>query len=781
MTVRAGWGRRTIRDLIGITILAMVGSLFGWVAFAPPRNGERRRQTGGDHQLQHLAGQYIESVRAFEQHAVDGVLGTHALPASDAAAVKGWARDDVRAQMWADLLAIIKKPAASRTLMEADVYSWFQRVVQQQNIKAANASIQEYLKYSGHTLGTYLFPNADPLNYNGTTVENSTAGYCLYDPPEPYAEEFNPSSFQACNTAPGIPVEFLAPGPTFQQFVKYGQYVANRGIYETQDFDRTSFEVAATVSLGVSMGIAGVAVPLTIALTAGIEGGITIGLAVLRAVFPFTVRLVQGALQVTATALGVGIGAATAAVGTVILAIVSITLASVQLNDQLTLPSKLRALLDAATDRLPNLDLQLADDDRRANDESLSDEEQAPKYYPGYYAIFLGATLPEAFSEPCVDSGISGGVFDVGCVNAPSPAPARWTDPAFAVTEQAGGPATEAQSIEVKLPDSLGSQTTRLSGNGWFVNTAPSGTMPTTQSLRLYHVDWDGNPWIATRIYDEEHGYRFVRSPIGPDAEPEECEVPANCVSDTLKFTRPDGSRASVRVVAAPPTPTIHVTGPAGAVEPYTDVSFSATSDPQRTDLTYQWLSSGYCTEGITITCTSLREVTNPLTGLQQYMYVVDGPSSVQQFGPGTGRVTLVTTNPTGFRDVQTIEVPVNPAPPETKVPDLVTIDPITFDGIGDTGEVSAHTQSGIPLTLSVQSSGVCTLDGTTISTLKAGICAMWSPSTAGATPTSRSTTSRSSRCPRSPRRSPGASRRRAAWPPVRRRRSLQRPRPGCR
>ena len=59
---------------------------------------------------EHHAGRDV----ALENNAVGQVLTTHNLPSTDAKAVLGWSRDDVRAQEWIDLSKIVSEPDASR-------------------------------------------------------------------------------------------------------------------------------------------------------------------------------------------------------------------------------------------------------------------------------------------------------------------------------------------------------------------------------------------------------------------------------------------------------------------------------------------------------------------------------------------------------------------------------------------------------------------------------------------------------------------------------------------
>src|SRR6476620_8629667 len=82
---------------------------------------------------------------AFENTAVQEVLTSHNLPASDHDAVVSWGRNDVAAQEFLDL----------------------QNVVKQQHIAVAQDAIQEYLRWSG--LSSIDDTNA-PFNFGPSTM-----------------------------------------------------------------------------------------------------------------------------------------------------------------------------------------------------------------------------------------------------------------------------------------------------------------------------------------------------------------------------------------------------------------------------------------------------------------------------------------------------------------------------------------------------------------------------------------------------------------------------------
>ena len=137
------------------TKLAVVASLVasGAILAAPPPSALASTPTPPPViNMSAVPGTDTGAVQQFESNAVSEVLTDHSLPPSDANAVLAWGRNDVRAQEWSDLDKIISEPAASRSSNDQLVYNWFQGVDQQQQIAAAQDAVNEYLKWSGHTL-----------------------------------------------------------------------------------------------------------------------------------------------------------------------------------------------------------------------------------------------------------------------------------------------------------------------------------------------------------------------------------------------------------------------------------------------------------------------------------------------------------------------------------------------------------------------------------------------------------------------------------------------------
>lgn len=472
------------------------------------------------------------AVQRFEVQAARKVLTNHGLPEADYNAVRGWARNEVRSQLWLDLVAVIKKESADRTEDEQHVYHWFQTVMQQSNIEAAEASRAEYLKWSGLSIDNYT--TADPVNYNHADPSHANGGYCVYRAPEPYIDEYTGHTHQSCYTADSVPGSFLAPSPTYEDFVKYGAYVANAAHVRKPNLGLAAGEVAASVAVAVAASAAGVVVPAALALAAG-----TTVLAMPAAIFPHAAY--AGAVVGAGT-----VGGLAGLVTIVVMAVVVTIIASIAIDTQLTMGKKIADLVSKARDSLPDLHGQLEADEFRATDQShpWTDEQRKPRFYPGMFSPFILATLPEPTPEPCSSGIVVGGdIYNPGCINQPKPAAIAPSDQFFSVTPKDSTATTVQRSITAFDPVARASKTSRLSGKGWFVQREDV-TSSATQSLSINYVDWDGNFKRAQRFWDETNGYRFAVTPM---MHPEMATF-----TDTLQVLQYDQTKVSVKTVAPP-------------------------------------------------------------------------------------------------------------------------------------------------------------------------------------------------------------------------------------
>jgi len=130
----------------------------------------------------------------FEAQAVNQILQTHQLPASDASRVLAWARGDVRAAIYADLGTAYTKDPSQRTSDEQAAITTLNQLIHQKHVQAATVALNEYTKW-----------NASPCSYvppSSFTYDPGTA--CA----DPYTSVFKP------------------PSPSLQTFTAMGQAAA---------------------------------------------------------------------------------------------------------------------------------------------------------------------------------------------------------------------------------------------------------------------------------------------------------------------------------------------------------------------------------------------------------------------------------------------------------------------------------------------------------------------------------------------------------------------------
>jgi hypothetical protein len=178
------------------------------------------------------------------------------------------------------------------------------------------------------------------------------------------------------------------------------------------------------------------------------------------------------------------------------------------------------------------------------------------------------------------------------CANAPAgtPAAATSTDDRFYVTNDASGDAAGELRGSIYAVDPIDSTTAasanesvRLSGNGWFVTTkydgskvenqaAPVTPGATMQNIRLSYRDWDGRSVQAERIEDANGHPTFAltildKDYVGPCSTPPTSGAISPCLTDTIRYVQPDGTKESARVLTASDAePDIAAVVPARAV-----------------------------------------------------------------------------------------------------------------------------------------------------------------------------------------------------------------------
>ncbi len=399
------------------------------------------------------------------------------------------------------------------------------------------------------------------------------------------------------------------------------------------------------------------------------------------------------------------------AVGEIIQVVTTTVTAAIEFNRELSLPGQLDdALSQAKAGDFKALESLYAD----------------PAGYLSLYATFLLGTTPEA-QPGCTDGSIvvSGGVGGIGCANPPTPPAPSASDPLFKVQDKGSESWSETSSITATNPIDFADQSVRLSGNGWFViqklNVANGKGGATIQSLQFPYVDWHGRAWIAERVwFGQSDGYRFVRTPVGAGTSTDAACADGSdpCLTDTIHFTRPDGSHATASIVPAPPPPPPTViTNPTitgvqypGSLTQGNQGTFSISATDSNIDpdtgqpypITYHWdFSQGD-------SCLQLNG--DPLCQSDGSHDLMTGSSVNETFiHTGSRPVTVTATDAAGGSTTQTFAVIVNPV---TNVIHFSQPNDFAYSapalGGGATENLTAVATSGLPITFTSETPTVC-------------------------------------------------------------------------
>jgi hypothetical protein len=630
-----------------------------------------------------VPGADVAAVQAFEATAVTQVRQSHALPSGDADAVLGWARDDVRAVEFADLTQIITEGAAKRSGtgvlsggQDQLVYNWFQGVMQQQRIAAAQQGMNEFKRWSGLTSLT----DASPLNYgptqsfpggygNGSPVPT---GFCGFSPPGgpsgPFAGTYSASAEEDCYVpCTDIITDCFPPEPDLSQFEQWGLYDAESKVFGTPDYMQASAGAAVAEGAGVAAALAGFTVPISTGIKAG-PG--TLLSRFLDEVAPNAVRTIsRGATaivaagaeaaaeagtvatetvtEVVAAATGaLSVSLITGIVGVVIDFIISTVLAGITLNQQLTEPAQIQQVLTDAQTTPPNLETELSNTGGTAE----------------LFAAFVGSTLPESQTDCSVNAADA-------CFTPPAPPSHTGSDPSFLVTPEAGGAGTVQNSLYSVDPLGLYFNSTYMSGNGWFVSrhynkfdpanaTVPTDGGATIQTLALPFTDWSGNHWSAERLTDAGGNTVFALTPLD-EANAAACALLPNgsspCVTDAIEIQVPGSGGvpydATVRLIsAATLAPTLNVTyttpGTVGQAITFTPHG----TDPSSLPLTYTWAFPVSGNQGC---------VLDPSNSYCGFTTTSSGTTSWTFHAPGDYEASVVATDSNNHSATQSFNVAV--------------------------------------------------------------------------------------------------------------------------
>ena len=666
---------------------------------------------GFDGVLRDVPTKYYAAIDWFEAQAVSSVLETHSLPEADRAAVMAWGRDAVRTQLYLDLLAIIAKAPESRTTNEALVYEYFQELYKDQLIAGAQAAVDEYLAWSGLTLETI---DQDPI-----PVTLDGRGYCRFRPPDnvnqgiaPFGLVYNASQLPQCFSAQAslscvtLPTGCPAPWPSEEQFQLWGRYRSQQEIYDDPVYRNLAFETATGIGLASSMVATGVGTATARAFLAGPIEGTKLFTKVFpyagKAVFQSGPNVTQAAIQsanAATKAAGAAVRAASIAfvVGTVISAVLTIALETWTIVERRQINRNLLRFLDEARNSSPDL-------------KALVEKEDGA-------SALLSTFLSTTAIDVDLDCRLSDADFPTSrfpCANAPAlPAPTA-TDPVFYVTRPSAQGAVGRFSNSIYLINPVSSSDTvnlnvdvRLSGNGWFVGTkydgsrsenrvVPGGTPgASNQALRLYYADWDRGGKVATRVMVDGRPMFAIASlqedEIGACTPGAQALSTGVCLTDTIQFLQPDGTKASARIVASDATgPDVDVVVPDRVVagQPVT-LSATATATFGAGPFTYTWSVPGQAA------------VTGPSVATT---FRLAGPNTVTLTvgdnlgGSTTRRIEVLVSQST---DVQVLTLPASSATIDSRVQVWARVTPRVSQGVQcewnqQTGAIPCNAPSGV-------------------------------------------------------------------------------------
>jgi hypothetical protein len=280
------------------------------------------------------------AIDALEAHAVADVLDQHLLPDADASTVMDYARNEVRARLFARLVEIFRKPDEQRTTREQAIADAYSNAVRHQREAAVEFSIAEYNAWA----------------------ENP----CAYTPPEGFT--YTPRA-DACSGTTLIVLFDRVNSPTVEEFLAYGAAEVRRTLQDPEAaqimFDTArNLQFLKALGLGVAASI-GVVVALKVTLGVG---------AVAAAIFPW------------ANAASFGVGALAVAgsafIGAALFVIVAVTAGLVQglfVFEQAAIPDKLQEALAQAQVEQPSV-RELASTEAGVQE---------------LYTVFLETTLPD--------------------------------------------------------------------------------------------------------------------------------------------------------------------------------------------------------------------------------------------------------------------------------------------------------------------------------------------------------------------------------------------------
>jgi len=374
-----------------------------------------------------------------EQSAVDTVLSAHLLPEADRGKVMGFARDEARAFLFADMLAMAQKPDLQRTNAETRIVVLYAEEVRKKRLDAA------------------LFAQSEFNRWNSVVCDNFGTGYV---PPLGFTYPSQGSACLQLGQVFGGPVP-----PSSKEFIAYGTAHAYNKLNTDAQTAAIAIDTAQNIGFGVVLagaGLAGVATGAFLALT-------TLGTTIITAVAPFIGSVVvtsalataaQSAAAITATAASIGF-----TVAVVIVAIAIAVLQGIAVFEAAAIPGELQAQVTAAQ---VSVDLR----------ESIKTKEGQQELF----GVFIESTMPDFFATSAPPAAIA-------------------SDRRFLVRDENLQKVGVFPTIDFQSPSLPGvNWEARMSG-GWFVpkHVQADNNVLETLSLSIAYFDWEGKKHLAWR------------------------------------------------------------------------------------------------------------------------------------------------------------------------------------------------------------------------------------------------------------------------------------------
>ena len=376
------------------------------------------------------------ALRGYESAAVAAVQQAHNLTTADDAIILDSARNEVRAFLFAQLLAIAQQttPRSASDQAVMDYYA--------QKIAAVNQSASQY------ALNQYN-------SWNSTICNGNPAG-TGWSPPAGFSYDQTTQSIPQCNATIGA---LFNPGPippSYSDFMAYGSAYANQ---LTPDATTALSATASLMPLGEVAGLGGTAA-LTSAVMAPLLGA-TYAYASTEILLAPLITGVGPAVSTVITALN-SVSEVAGPFSILITAALIGVEVGVQVSTDKAIPGQLQAQVTASA--IPPDMGQLV---------------QTQQGISQFFNVFIASTLPE--SRPTI-----------------VPPAASFSDTLFSVFDQFNSVVGGYTSINLMTRVSQTSSSVRLHG-GWFVTTVSdgSGDSVTQYSTWFPYVNWDGVDMIA--------------------------------------------------------------------------------------------------------------------------------------------------------------------------------------------------------------------------------------------------------------------------------------------